>query len=38
MSSLTVESFPEGSEELKELTDHLQNPDIFNIEQFPTLN
>ncbi|MCF6351235.1 MAG: YceI family protein [Flavobacteriaceae bacterium] len=36
MSTLTVENFPEGAEEKGKLTGHLQSPDFFNIEKYPT--
>lgn len=36
MSTLTVESFPEGAEEIGKLTGHLLSPDFFNIEKYPT--
>ncbi len=36
MASLTVENFPEGAEEIKKLTGHLQSADFFNIEKYPT--
>lgn len=36
MSTLTVESFPEGAEEIGKLTGHLLSPDFFNIEKHPT--
>ena len=36
MSTLSVESFPEGAEEIGKLTGHLQSADFFNIEKFPT--
>ncbi len=35
MSTLTVESFPEGAEEIAKLTGHLKSPDFFNIEKYP---
>jgi polyisoprenoid-binding protein YceI len=36
LASLTVESFPEGSEQIAKLEGHLKSPDFFNIEQHPT--
>ena len=36
MGTLTVESFPAGAAEILKLTGHLQSPDFFNIEQYPT--
>jgi len=36
MSTLTVESFPKGAEEITKLTGHLQSEDFFNIEKYPT--
>lgn len=36
MASLTVESFPEGAEEIAKLKGHLQSPDFFNVENYPT--
>jgi polyisoprenoid-binding protein YceI len=36
MASFTVESFPEGDEQIGQLTGHLQSADFFNIEKYPT--
>lgn len=36
MSTLTVESFPAGAEEIGKLTGHLQSKDFFDIGKFPT--
>lgn len=36
MSTITVESFPAGSKEKKDLTGHLQSGDFFNVQSFPT--
>ena len=36
MSSLTVESFPEGAPEKEKLTGHLLSPDLFDIAKHPT--
>lgn len=36
MASLTVESFPEGAEEIAKLKGHLQSADFFNVENYPT--
>ena len=36
MSTLTVENFPEGAEEIGKLTGHLQSADFFNIKKYPT--
>lgn len=36
LASLTVENFPEGAEEIAKLKGHLQSPDFFNIEKYPT--
>lgn len=35
MTTLTVESFPEGAEEIAKLTGHLKSPDFFDIEKYP---
>ena len=35
MSTLTVENFPEGAEEIEKLKGHLISDDFFNIEKFP---
>ena len=35
MSSLTVESFPEGSEQIAKLEGHLKSPDFFDISKHP---
>lgn len=35
LSSLTVENFPEGAEEIEKLRGHLLSADFFNISQFP---
>lgn len=36
MSTLTVESFPKGAEEIGKLTGHLKSADFFNIEKYPS--
>lgn len=36
LNSLTVESFPAGSEQIAKLSGHLKSPDFFNIAKFPT--
>jgi len=36
MSSITVESFPKGSDEKSDLTGHLKSGDFFNVKSFPT--
>ncbi len=36
MGSITVESFPEGAEEIGKLTGHLLSDDFFNTEVYPT--
>ncbi|MFT4644520.1 MAG: polyisoprenoid-binding protein YceI [Planctomycetota bacterium] len=36
LNTLTVENFPEGSEQTGKLTGHLKNEDFFNIAKFPT--
>jgi len=36
MSSLTVDNFEEGSDEIEELKGHLLSPDFFNVETNPT--
>jgi len=36
MASLTVESFPEGSEQIVKLEGHLKSADFFNVEKHPT--
>ena len=36
LGSLTVESFPEGSEQIAKLEGHLKSPDFFNTEKYPT--
>lgn len=35
MSSLTVESFPKGAEEIGKLTGHLKSADFFNVAKYP---
>ena len=35
MGSLTVESFPEGSEQTGKLTGHLKSADFFNVKKYP---
>ena len=35
MSSVRVESFPEGAEEIGKLTGHLLSQDLFNVEVYP---
>jgi polyisoprenoid-binding protein YceI len=36
MSALVVESFPEGAEQIGQLTGHLLSADFFNVVEFPT--
>lgn len=36
LPSLTVENFPEGSEQIAKLGGHLKNEDFFNVAKFPT--
>lgn len=36
LNTLTVENFPEGSEQIAKLTGHLKNEDFFNVAKFPT--
>ena len=36
MASLTVESFPEGDEQIGKLTGHLQSDDFFKVSTYPT--
>ncbi len=36
LNTLTVESFPAGSEQIAKLTGHLKSPDFFNIQKYPT--
>lgn len=35
MATLTVESFPEGAEEIAKLTGHLKSADFFKVEKYP---
>ena len=35
MATVTVESFPQGSDEKRDLTKHLKSNDFFNAQQFP---
>jgi len=36
MSAISVESFPEGADEIAKLQGHLQSPDFFNVAQYST--
>ncbi len=36
LKTLTVESFPEGSEQKGQLTEHLKSDDFFDVAKFPT--